>query len=232
MYIIIAGGGIAGSTLASALAERKHDVVVIDLDNERCEAIYADSGVVTVNGNSTDINTLKAAGIEKADIAIGAMYSDTANLTFSILAKSFNVKRVMVKMRDPSYAQVYKAAGISSVCNMIELFRNKIIMELENPNIRIISNLEDRDTQLIMIKFPGADPDKGITIMELAKKDIFSDNCVFAGIYQKKIQKIIMPRGKDKVYPDDKLFIVAHKARVKAISNYIDKISNTKEHRS
>ncbi len=227
MYIIIAGGGIAGSTLASALAERKHDVVVIDLDNERCETIYAESGVVTVNGNSTDINTLKAAGIEKTDIAIGAMYSDTANLTFSILAKSFNVKRVMVKMRDPSYAQVYKAAGISSVCNMIELFRNKILMELENPNIRIISNLEDRNTQLIMIKFPGADPDEGITIMELAKKDIFSDNCVFAGIYQKKIQKIIMPRGGDKVYPDDKLFIVAHKTRVKAISNYIDKISGT-----
>ncbi len=229
MYIVIAGGGISGSILASALAERKHDVVVIDLHNERCEAIYAQSGVITVNGNSTDINTLKAAGIEKANIAIGAMYSDPANLTFAILAKSFKVQRIMVKMRDPAYARVYEAAGISSVCNMIELFRNKILMELENPNVRIISNLEDRNTQLIMIRYPGDDPDKGITIMELARKDIFSEDCVFAGIFQNKINKIIMPRGADKVYPDDKLFIVAHKTRVKIISNYIDKIVNKQQ---
>jgi len=229
MYIVIAGGGVAGSTLASSLAEHKHDVVVIDLNSEQCESIYANSGVVTVNGDSTDINTLKAAGIEKADIAIGAMYKDTANLTFAILAKSFHVKRIMVKMREPAYAKVYEAAGILSVCNMVELFINKILMELENPNIRIISNLEDRNTQLIMIRYPGDDSDNGITIMDLAKQEIFSEDCVFAGIFQKKIQKIIMPRGTDKVYPDDNLFIVTDKARVKEISNHIDKIINNRK---
>jgi trk system potassium uptake protein len=62
MYILIAGGGIAGSALSKALSERKHDVVVIDRDKERCEQLYAATGVITINGNCTDLATLKAAG--------------------------------------------------------------------------------------------------------------------------------------------------------------------------
>jgi trk/ktr system potassium uptake protein len=109
MYILIAGGGIAGSGLAQALSERKHDVVVIDRDKERCEQLYAATGVITINGNCSDLSTLKAAGIEKADTAIGALYRDSDNLTFAILAKSFQVPRVMV----PVTVITGKAARVS-----------------------------------------------------------------------------------------------------------------------
>lgn len=225
MYILIAGGGIAGSALARALSERKHDVVVIDRDKACCEQLYAATGVITVNGNCADIATLKAAGIEKADVAIGALYRDSDNLTFAILAKSFQVARVMVKMRDPAYAAVYQQAGVSSVCNMIELFRNKMLMELENPNIRIISNLENRNAQLVMIYHPASDNPEGISISDLAQREVFARDCVFAGIFREKTQQIIMPRGADKVYPGDKLFMVVQKDRMKVISDYVEKMT-------
>jgi hypothetical protein len=89
--------------------------------------------------------------------AIGALYRDSDNLTFAILAKSFQIPRVMVKLRDPAYATVYKQVGVASVGNMMELFRNKMIMELENLKIRINSNLENRDAQLLVIRQPAAE---------------------------------------------------------------------------
>ena len=221
MYIIIAGGGIAGTAVASLLVEKKHDVVVIDRDRERCEHVYAEIGAISINGNAADINTLKEAGIEKADVAIGALYRDSDNLTFAILAHSFHVKRIMVKMREPAYRDVYKMAGVSTICNMTALFKQCVLMELENPNIRIISNLEDRHAQLIMVRYPATEKKDGISIMELAKKDVFAKNCVFAGIFNKEAGKIIMPRGSDRVRPGDKLFLVADAKQVPQISKHL-----------
>ncbi|HDM77538.1 MAG TPA: TrkA family potassium uptake protein [Deltaproteobacteria bacterium] len=224
MYIVIAGGGIAGSSLASVLIERKHDVVIIEKDKERCKQLYADLGVVAVNGSATNITSLREAGIEKADVAIGALYLDNRNLTFAILAHSFGVPKIMVKMRVPEYLEAYKIAGVTTVCNMIDLFKTTILNELENPNVRIVTQLESSDALLAMIRYPATGDSDGITIAELSQKGVFAQNCVFAGIMKKRTDRIIMPRGSDKVYPGDKIFLVADRKRIAKISAYLSEI--------
>jgi trk system potassium uptake protein TrkA len=226
MYVIIAGGGIAGSAIATSLVQRKHDVVVVEQDRERCEHVYARIGAVMVNGSATDINTLKEAGIAKADVAIAALYRDSDNLTFTIMARSFNVPRIMVKMRDPAYLEAYKIAGATSICNQIELFRNNIMMELRNPNIRVITRLEDRNAQLIMIRFPASADSEGTRIIDLVKRDAFTKDCVFAGILRESEDQIVLPRGSDLVYPGDKLFLVANENRLPLISGFLSSMES------
>lgn len=228
MYIVIAGGGISGTTLANMLAHRKDDVVIIEKDREQCEQLYAETGMVTINGSATDIGTLKEAGIEKAQIAVGALYRDSDNLTFALLAHSFQVPRIMVKMRNPSYQEAFELAGVTTICNMNDLFQNKIMMELENPNIRIITHLGSPDTQLIMIRYPATGNLDGTTIQELSSQSVFAQNCVFAGIMQKKSDKIIMPRGHDKVFPDDRLFLVVDQELIPEISAYLNTMAEKK----
>jgi len=228
MYIVIAGGGIAGAALASVLIDRKHDVVIIEKDRERCEQLYAELGVVVVNGSGADINSLKEAGIEKADVAVGALYLDTRNLTFAILAHSFGVPRIMVKMRVPAYEEAYRIAGVTTICNMMELFKTTIVNELENPKVRIITRLESSDAQLIMIHYPETADPGGITITELAHQRVFEKDCVFAGILNEKAEQITMPRGFDKVYPGDKLFLVADINRIPEISAYLSSMETKK----
>lgn len=92
MYIIIAGGGIAGSNLTKNLVN-DHDVIVIEKDQQVAERVYSRYGAVTVLGNATRIDILKEAGIEKCDVAIAVMRNDADNLSFSLLAKNFGVKR-------------------------------------------------------------------------------------------------------------------------------------------
>ncbi len=224
MYIVIAGGGIAGSSLASVLIERKYDVVIIEKDRERCKQLYADMGVVVVNGSATDINTLKEADIEKADVAIGALYLDNMNLTFAILAHSFGVPKIMVKMRVPEYLEAYKIAGVTTICNMIDLFKTTIINELENPKVRVVTQLESSDALLAMIRYPDMGDEDGITIAELSQKGVFARNCVFAGIMKERTDRIIMPRGSDKVYPGDKIFLVTDRDRIPKISAFLSEI--------
>jgi len=228
MYIVIAGGGISGTTLANMLAHRKDDVVIIEKDREQCEQLYAETGMVTINGSATDIVTLKEAGIEKAQVAVGALYRDSDNLTFALLAHSFKVPRIMVKMRNPTYQEAFELAGATTICNMSDMFQNKIMMELENPSIRIITHLGNPDTQLIMIRYPANENLEGTTIQDLSSQSVFAKNCVFAGIMQEKSDKIIMPRGHDKVFPDDRLFLVVDQKLIPEISAYLDAMAEKK----
>ena len=222
MYVVIAGGGIGGAHVGQMLTNRKDDVVIIEQDQARCEKLYAETGIITINGGATDIQTLKEANIEKADVAIGTLYKDSDNLTFALLAHSLGVPKIMAKMRHPDYAEAYSLAGVTTICNMIELFQNKIIMELENPNIQIITQLRG-DTLLVMAKYPDNSSADGISIVELSQIHVFLHNCVFAGILNEKTGKIIMPRGHDKVFPGDKLFLVVNRQQIPEISRYLRK---------
>ncbi len=220
MYIIIAGGGVIGTHVGQMLANRKDDVVIIEQNRNRCEKIYAETGIVTINGGATDILTLKEAGIEKADIAIATLYSDTDNLVFALLAHSLGVSRIMAKMRHPDYEEVYRSAGVTTICNMIELFQNKIMMELENPCIQIITQIKS-NTLLIMAQYPDNGPAEGISIADLSQISVFATDCVFAGILNEKSGRIIMPRGQDRVFPGDKLFLVVHRRQIPGIAAYL-----------
>ena len=223
MYIIIAGGGVSGRMLAENLQERKHDVVVIETDKYLCERIYAELGVVTVNGSALDINTLKEAGIEKTDIVIGTTYEDEINLTFALLAKSFKVPRIMVRMRRPEYERVFEVAGATSISNVTELFIRHILMEIENPNVRIITPLERGKAELIMVKIPLDSAIAGITINDMVKSSDFPKDSVFAGILNEKSETITIPRGNHLINEGDKVFIVCQRDSFGVISDILTK---------
>ncbi|NOX26446.1 MAG: TrkA family potassium uptake protein [Deltaproteobacteria bacterium] len=220
MYIVIAGGGIAGSSLAAELVNHKHDVVVIDTDRQACENLYANTGVVAVNGRATEIEPLKEAGIAKADIAIGALYRDVDNLTFSLLAHSFGVEKIMVKMRDPSYEEAYKIAGVTSICSMMRMFQTKIITELETSDFKVIAHLRHGRTQLVMFETPASWPRDGIKICDLAAETPFA-NSIFAGILHMDAEKIAVPHGDYIILPGDRVFMVAETKNLNKMAKFL-----------
>ncbi len=222
MYIVIGGGGIAGSAIASELVNRKHDVVVIDIDRKACEDLYAKTGAVAVNGMATEIASLKEAGIARADVAIGALYRDVDNLTFALLAHSFGVPKIIVKMRDPAYEEAYRVAGVTAICDMIGMVRTRVLAEIEASEIKVIAPLSQGKAQLAMFQVPDSWPEDGISVQNLSKKKAFSGHCVFAGILNEASEKIIIPRGGDRVYPGDRIFVVARVKTLKGISKFLE----------
>ncbi len=208
MYVIIAGGGIAGKTLAKEFADRRHDVVVIEKDKSACEEIYAHTGAVTIHGSALDIRTIREAGAEKADLAVGALYKDVDNLTFAILAHTFKIPKIIVKMRDPAYEEAFRAAGVNTVCNMIEMLRSRILAELEAPNLRVLATLRDGAARLVMFHFPESLFPEGIQVRELVRNPAFGEGCLFAGVFHTSTGKLVLPRGDDRIHPGDQVFAV------------------------
>ena len=136
MFVVIAGGGLVGSSVAQVLVENRHDVVVIDREPAVCEHVAARIGALAIHGTATDIEILEESGIRKAEVAVAAMPTDADNLAFSLLARNFGVPRIIVRMRNPRYEAAYKSAGVTRVINVRDLFVRQLVLEIEQPALR------------------------------------------------------------------------------------------------
>ena len=65
MYIIIAGCGKVGSSVAKEFVDNGHDVVIIDKNKERLELLGTGLNALRIVGVEYDIDILKEAGIEE-----------------------------------------------------------------------------------------------------------------------------------------------------------------------
>jgi len=103
MRIVIAGAGEVGYNLAKVLSEH-HDVFVIESDEEKVENLK-NLNVSVVHGNSANIQVLKSAGIEDADVFLAVTGDDEVNLLSGIFARKFGAKKVIVRVGNPEYVE-------------------------------------------------------------------------------------------------------------------------------
>src|ERR671932_2906301 len=100
--ILIVGAGRVGSTVARAMLAAGHEVSILDedpLSHERLDSgmdtTWEDAGGRFTVGHGLEIDALREAGIDDADVFIAATDGDNTNLTISQIAiRQFQVTRV------------------------------------------------------------------------------------------------------------------------------------------
>lgn len=205
MYIIIAGGGLIGKGLAQRLANQKHEVVVIDQNPEVCEDIYARYGAITINGNTTDIEVLENAGIERCDIAVATMKDDSDNLAFALLAKHHNVKQIIVKMNDEKYERIYKTVGVKNISRGTELLIDQILLSIENPELRTVISLGDIEISVFII--PELAACVGQTVAQVVNQKGFPRQLIITCVYDDSDDSFSVPRGDTVLRGRDRVFL-------------------------
>jgi voltage-gated potassium channel len=88
-HFIVCGYGRVGSTVAAELLHTGQRLVVIDVEPESL-ARAARDGHPVVQGDATDDNTLRAAGIERARGLVTCIDSDANNVYVTLSARSLN----------------------------------------------------------------------------------------------------------------------------------------------
>jgi voltage-gated potassium channel len=94
-HTIVAGLGRVGSVTARTLADDGATFVVVDSDPEAIKAAAA-AGWVTVQGDATEEQTLRQAGIERAGAVVTALSGDAENLFVTISARALNPSAFIV----------------------------------------------------------------------------------------------------------------------------------------
>jgi len=210
MYIVIAGAGLIGTGLARLMRE-KHDVVVVDIDEQRCADIYADLGVLTVHGSATDIGVLEQAGVERADVAAALMRNDADNLAFVLLTSQYDVTQRIARMRDTRYRDAYALAGANYVINEFDLYMHELVLAVERPVARRIAEIGGGEAEMLAVQVPENAVAAGMTVEQIVRQPRFPASGVIAGILSPQRQ-LTIPRG-DAVIPANSEILVVVRAQ-------------------
>ena len=103
MRIIIAGAGEVGSHLAKMLSNENHDIVLIDLDEEKLRQIGSTCDLMTMHGSATSFELLKDSNIQKADLFIAVTELEDTNITAALIGKKMGAKRAIARIDNPEY---------------------------------------------------------------------------------------------------------------------------------
>ena len=117
MYIIIAGCGRLGTSLALRLSADGHDVAVVDELSKNFLSLGQGFNGITVVGIPFDEDVLKDAGIENADVLVAATPDDNQNIMISQIAKKlYQVPSVITRVSAPQRESVLTQMGFDTIC--------------------------------------------------------------------------------------------------------------------
>ena len=115
MKTIIVGGGRVGRALATRLERRGEFVVIVEQDDEELARARA-AGFTVHQGDATESDVLRAAGIEDAKRVIAATADDDRNLLVCQLAGSkFDIGNVLSRVNQPENVDAFETVGVTAI---------------------------------------------------------------------------------------------------------------------
>lgn len=155
MYVIILGCGAVGTRLAYSHILAGHEILLIDINEERIAKIETSIGDFAMLGDATAADTLKNAGIERADAFVATSGSDAANLAACQLAKFiFNVEHVLSIANESTDTNLFAAAGVDRVVSRTDIILAHLAgTVLEHPMAELM-RINDRNEKLVAMKIP------------------------------------------------------------------------------
>ena len=129
--VIIVGGGSVGCEVASALHSKGLSVRLIENDHEQARIAAEELvGVMVFEGDGTDLEVLREAGVEKSDYLLALTGDDENNVLSALLAKNLGIDRCTVLYSNPDYAEVLEAIGIDRAISVNMAVANGILNSL------------------------------------------------------------------------------------------------------
>ena len=116
MNVIIMGCGRVGAQLAATLDTEGHKVTILDVDAFSFKKLPKTFNGIAIVGNGLDYESLKKAGIERADVFVAVTQGDNRNVMSSQIAKHiYHVPKVVCRIYDPIREEMYHNLGLETV---------------------------------------------------------------------------------------------------------------------
>ena len=132
-HYILCGFGRVGREVGRAFAAEGVEFIVIDA-NDRCIAEAEELGYAYIQGNATEDDILRSAGIEYAQGLVAATGDDSDNVYITLSARGLNeALQVVARTSDIATAEKLRRAGADKVISPFQIGGRRIAMSAVRP---------------------------------------------------------------------------------------------------
>ena len=229
MKIVIAGAGEVGSHLAKMLSGEANDITVIDMRQDRLDALSATTDVITVSGNPSAINVLQEAGVANADLFIAVNPSDSqdVNIVSAMLAKKLGSKKATARIDNEEYLSfenkyLFTEMGIDLMFYPEKIAAGEIVDLLRRTASTDSMDFARGKLQIAVFKLEESSSLLGMTMAEFS---------VLAAEQGHNFRVVAIARGNDTIIPrfdtkfkyHDLVFIISKRDGMEMLMKYIGK---------
>ena len=201
MYIVIAGAGRLGLVLAKKLKEDKHQICLIDKNENLCNRLASElKDMMIVCGDATYPDVLKEARIEKADVCVSAASSDEDGTVICYLAKElFGVKRTVARVNDPKHVPLYKYMEVDNPVDSTSIIARIVEEEASFSDVINLLSIKKGRLSIVRVDIPEGSPVANKSLKEIT----LPPNSVLVSILRGP--DIIIPYGSTVILPGDEV---------------------------
>jgi trk system potassium uptake protein TrkA len=210
MRLLLAGAGRLAINVAAHLRGAGHEVVIIDVSAERTRLAFEKHGLVALTGDATEASILRDAEIERADAVVAMLPRDADNLAVAVQARIAGVRRVLVRMREPSYKAAFASVGVERTLSETDVVIGAFATTIEHDAVHHAMPLGAGHSLAFELVIPERSWIAGQSIMEVAAHVDFPASCVFAGMYLPD-GTVEAPRGSSIIVGGQAVLLVARR---------------------
>lgn len=218
MKTIIVGGGKVGYYLLKTLYEHGHDVALIERNQDVCQRIAESIPVDVIHGDGTDLDVLRDAGIEEADIVAAVTGTDEENLIICKIAKlQYQISRTISRVNNPKNMEMFKVLGIDNTVCSTAVIANLIESEVDHPQVKILNTFDRGSMVLAEIIITSELTWAGKRIADIP----FPVECVIVSVFRN--DSIIYPKGDTQFQEGDKVLLVTSPSELQEFAQTMNK---------
>jgi len=189
MYIIVAGGGMVGYYLTTALRAAGQEVTLIEKMRRRFDLLQEEFGDVAFLGDACEVRTLEQAGAARADLVAAVTGDDEDNLVICQMAKrKFKVKRVIARINNPKNEVTFQMLGIDETVSSTKLIYSLIEQEVEVADVIPLSALRKGHLELVEVALTEHSPSANRRVRDLT----LPESCTLAILVRGNNAEIIL----------------------------------------
>jgi trk system potassium uptake protein TrkA len=221
MRIVIVGAGLVGTQLARHLIGEKHDVSIIESNEERARHVSNRLDCMVLQDGGNSIHALEEAGIAKADALVCVTDSDEVNMIICGLASRYPKLLKIARVRNDEYVkrnfqnlpqgENRGSMGIDFFVHPDVEAARSALDAIEHGAVGDILSFADTSYELGSIDVAPNSPFDGLLLLEF--HNLVQGECLITLIERKG--QSILPTGSTRLNVGDRIYLFAKEEELK-----------------
>ncbi|MFK7736224.1 MAG: Trk system potassium transporter TrkA [Pirellulaceae bacterium] len=213
-HVVIAGGGETGYHLAATLDGERHNILLLESDEERCDYLASHLNRATVVcSDATRKVTLEEERVGGCDYFVACTGHDENNIMAGLEAKELGAKKIMAIVGRPDYAGIVSRLGIDIAVSERDAMARQILGLLtEGP---VLSQMQMPSSDVYILELEVA-AHSMVTQSSLAELQL-PVGVLVAAVLQEDFVRV--PAATDSLHPGSTALVLCPSAQLGTVAD-------------